>query len=426
MCKKWTAPLGVSVKFWYPLGNLRIPILLMTATFNFQYLNLIQKMLSITIKPEHTFWGDICSFSKRPISIKMKYSNQQFRFITSEIKDHLSSNHSNKHIIISSTAKKIDQLQDKLDSWLDKHDDIKGDTVTVIGNHSPELKQGLTTIFTNTLFHSKDDYSDTELSPRFLLGTPGCIGAGLDCESVSLVSRVGLPTSITHLIQEMGRCGRNLNRTDVQNTFGIVFQLSDYVYLIERLYKIESTNENTQTSDSILSIEEERKMQVDNIHCLCRMLLLNFGCWHRYLEICSASPYQYTSNYPFYNCNKNCPFCSGSISEVVKPVYRHGISNFIVQTLLLNCVEVYTPMSLAKKLTEFPSVGTLIYGRKSGQTCEKPSDASITIMQLICSNILSIDIKESTKPIANVYVTFTDSRPNYLDNAYWAHIYTLD
>ena len=81
---------------------------------------------------------------------------------------------------------------------------------------------------------------------------------------------------------------------------------------------------------------------------------------------------------------------------------------------------------LLKKLTEYPSVGTLVYGRKSGQSCEKPSETSITIMQLICSNILSIDIKESTKPIANVYVTFTENRPNYLDPTYWAHIYTLD
>ena len=44
-----------------------------------------------------------------------------------------------------------------------------------------------------------------------MLGTSGCIGAGLDCDDVHLVCRIGLATSVLNLIQEMGRCEREGN-----------------------------------------------------------------------------------------------------------------------------------------------------------------------------------------------------------------------
>ena len=175
-----------------------------------------------------------------------------------------------------------------------------------------------------------------------------------------------------------------------------------------------------------MSKDEERTIGIQNIHSLCRLLFLNNGCWHRQLEIESSCPFYDHSTYQNLYCNNSCPFCNSSINDIVKPVNRKGLSRFIVETLLINCIELYTPTKLAKKLQDYPNVGTKIYGRKSGQTCIKASDPSVTILQLLCTNILSLNVKESKKPTAYVAVSFTDDEPNYLCNNYWHHINTLD
>ena len=317
----------------------------------------------------------------------------------------------------------------------DRNVNIKGDTVSVVGSHSPELKQGYTTLFTNTVYESIESYDDNKLCPRFLLGTPGCIGAGLDCVNVTLVSRLGLPTSIIHLIQEMGRCGRKDSTDSSKNEYCILFQLSDYTYLVERLYSTKRDDDtsnynngidNMEHQNTILTKEEERSIQLQNIHTLCQFLFLNHGCWHRTLELMSGSPFISNEQYHYYYCNKACPFCDGSINEVVKRVDRKGLCRFLVNTLLINCVELFTPSQLAKKLLEYPSVGTKIYGRKTGQGCEKTSDPSVTILQLLSNNILCLNIKESNHPVAHVSVSFTDDEPNYTKDIYWSRINTFN
>ena len=56
---------------------------------------------------------------------------------------------------------------------------------------------------------------------HILLGTFGCIGAGLDSNKVKFVSQEGV------------RCGRDLNERNKQykNRFELVFNLNDFVTL---------------------------------------------------------------------------------------------------------------------------------------------------------------------------------------------------
>ena len=111
------------------------------------------------------------------------------------------------------------------------------------------LKFAYTTSFTNSTFISEQCYSNDKLCPRFLIGTPGCIGAGLDCSDVKLVKRIGLRISIIDMVQEMGRCGR-LGITDMNiNLYSMIFTLSDYTYLIERLYVCETTENDVEDAD---------------------------------------------------------------------------------------------------------------------------------------------------------------------------------
>ena len=59
---------------------------------------------------------------------------------------------------------------------------------------------------------------------------------------------------------------------------------------------------------------------------------------------------------------------------------------------------------------------------------ESISIAQITIMQLIAANIISIEIEESTKPVAycKMSIDVVTSTPHYLIDKYWMYINTYD
>ena len=64
---------------------------------------------------------------------------------------------------------------------MDRNEVVKGDSIIVIGNQETKLKYAFFTVFTNTTFPTEESISNTQLLPRFLIGTSGCIGAALDC-----------------------------------------------------------------------------------------------------------------------------------------------------------------------------------------------------------------------------------------------------
>ena len=362
----------------------------------------------------------------------MKYTVQSFKTTSSEILHHCKNNPKCKTIIISTTAKKAIDYQNKLDLWLDKNDDIKGDSVLVIGRLETELKFALTTEFTNTSFDEVNNpYSQNHLSPGFLIGTPGCIGAGLDSSDVQLVHRIGLPNSIVHFIQEMGRCGRANNDNERDDTFSLIFTLSDYVYLCERLYVIDSeesnlnelqNNEDGLEDNSFMSKTEERHLAISRLNTLLMMIVCNYGCWHVHLELMSSNPF----NAQYYNmidkCGGSCPYYNGSQNDYIKKINRHELCTFLTTTMMNNTSEFYTPTSLAKKLLDYPSVGKKIYGRQFATKCEKASDASITILQLLCCNIIHVSIEELKVHIAYCMLSLSGNEPNYMINEHWKYI----
>ena len=69
--------------------TLKIPIILMTATFNKEYLKLLESMIGIKIKLEHTFWASSNQFKKRHINICLLYSVHQSAVMKSQLKHHL-------------------------------------------------------------------------------------------------------------------------------------------------------------------------------------------------------------------------------------------------------------------------------------------------------------------------------------------------
>ena len=415
------------VSMFYNKDNtMKLPILLMTATFDLNMFSIIQRMLGLSLYSTNVFWGEASCFKKRHISIKMKYSTQIFKHCTDSISSHCGNRDDNKAIIITSTASRASDIQQKLDSWLDSTSNIKGDSVLVIGDLETETKFAYTTEFTNTYYGANgNNYRNDKLCPRFLLGTPGCIGAGLDCAYVDLVCRVGLPSSLIHFIQEMGRCGRSSNSEN--NTFSIVFHLNDYVYLIERMFLTDkdNTGNNTTTSNhhNLMTKEKERQYYTENLNRMCRMLFCDCGCWHVCLELVSANPF---SNDQLYHqlspCMNSCPHCDQTRLQYVKKVSKRGLQCFLASTLMSTHDKTYTAPMLAKALLDYPNVGRLIYGRKTAIKAEKSSDAAITVLQLLCCNILHLHVKESKSPQSICILSRTDSTPHYLLDPYWERI----
>ena len=406
---------------------MHVPILLMTATFDNIMFHLIQRMLGIQIHSNNIFWSATSSFKKRHIRIKMKYSNQVFKHTCDEISSHCAKRDDNKVVVISSTASRAADLQIKIDNWLDSKSSIKGDTILVIGDQETETKFAYTTEFTNTKFGGNDaPFSDDTLCPRFLLGTPGCIGAGLDCSSVNLVCRIGFPTSLLHFIQEMGRCGRTQNNDEL-NTYSIVLHLNDYVYLVERLYISSKpsniSQQNKEKDQTFMSSDEERKYYIDNLNKLCRMIFCEYGCWHVCLETISSNPFHTFNNIQINTpCLSQCPYCDKSRNHYIKAVCKQGLQSFLACTLMSNQEEPITPSILLRKLLEYPQVGRVIYGRQSALKAEKSSDGAITLLQLFACDIIKLCVKEGPNPKSFCVLSRTQHEPHYLLDQYWTYI----
>ena len=266
----------------------------------------------------------------------------------------------------------------------------------------------------------------------FLFGTPGCVGAGIDCDDVKLVFRIGFSTSILNFIQELGRCGRSEQNNDntVKDWMCISFSIQDFVYLNERLFGVEKeANENTnpneclninQNQNSICSVDQVRQIGIQNLKRVAQLFTLNIGCWHIYLERYSANPFERNVNHRSLPCIDLCPFCDGSKSTYVKRVSRVGISSFLVSIFFTVSRQQLTPNQLAKELFDFPQVGKAVYGRHTSVKAESLIIAQSTILQLIAADIISMYIEESENPVAYcVLPTDSNHMPHYMNTYFW-------
>jgi hypothetical protein len=161
-------------------------------------------------------------------------------------------------------------MQCNFDNWLNEVN-IDGKSVLVVGDVEQELKYVYTIAFTGKKNRNNNSNKDNgcTFKPRFLFGTSGCIGAGLDSDEVHLVIRLGMPTSLIDLIQEMGQCGWQKDNVKLNNqnldSFKIyLFCLTDYIYLNEQTFiigrEIDTIHSDHIETCNIISECEERKM----------------------------------------------------------------------------------------------------------------------------------------------------------------------
>ena len=437
---------------------LKIPFLCMTATCNMQLLHLLQKMTRITFSHRQLHWSNKDEFKKRHICITLNYTNQFKRYSKIYLKAYLKNDIKGKAIICGNVAKRLTGLEDDVRILMTSPiDGFPGTTVLVIGSEDSIRKQLYTLAFTKTW--STSEIEDSSIfTPRVLLGTSGCIGTGIDCDDVHLMLRLGLPTSLLHLIQEMGRCGRSINALEdgqsKKNCYHVMFTLQDFVYLTERLYLrdiIEETEEqidqsseeqnsnlrNEEEDDNIISKDEERMMLRRNLETCLSLFTLENGCWHAILEKESGNPFFLASSIEDtsgVNCNGNCPHCDGTMRSLIKPVVQTGLMFFLANAFGdMYCGQV-TPIQLAKQLFDFEDVGNVVYNRPKSIKAESLQVTQLTIIQLIAAGIIKIEVDVSGKrPLAHCKLCFDKSnhnsptymQPNYTIDMYWSKINTI-
>ena len=273
--------------------DLKVPLLLMTATFNNSLLSLLEKMIGIKVLANNFLWCGRGNMARRHIRINVSMTIQSTRYVKKVLESTLSGNLNKKAIVYTNTAACLEQLRSDLELWMDMQDNIQGDVLIIQGDLQPEVKFVSAQQFTRHIADPQVLLDRNEYYPRILLATAGCIGAGLDSADVYSVIRVGFPSGILDMVQELGRCGRGRITASGAggahtDDFYLLLSLDDYVYLNKRLYLHAQTT--SPTVITILSQIEEIQLQQSNLLELLKMIVLQGACWHSAIEALIGNP----------------------------------------------------------------------------------------------------------------------------------------
>ena len=112
----------------------------------------------------------------------------------------------------------------------------------------------------------------------------------MDLMDMHSVARVGFPTSILEVVQEMGRNGRDRNNrlSEVTDSLYSVLPCNDFVYLNQHLY-IPPENEISYI-DPTIDREANILMQRDHLLRLLKIIVLEGKFWYIQLEDFLANP----------------------------------------------------------------------------------------------------------------------------------------
>ena len=175
----------------------------------------------------------------------------------------------------------------------------------------------------------------------------------------------------------------------------------------ERLFEKESEPLSTNSKfqklcDKVISIDELRRMQQENLLDCLKVIASNKQCAHDQLESHLASPmepeaYQATNR---SLCDDACPACKGNAKEHISPLRKKGITDFLVSTFISSPSANINSKDLINKLVKFPNVGTSIYGRKRSTRPPENKFAHMTILQLIASDLIQLQCaKDNPKAV---------------------------
>ena len=399
---------------------LKVPLLLMTATFNPRLVSLMESMIGVKILRENYLWSSRDKMARRNIKMSVLFTTQTKRYIKTVLTNSLCDNIEKKCIIYTNTASCLDQLRVDLEQWMNSSDIIKGDVLIIHGDMKKEVKFVSAERFTTTVTNPQELIDSNQYYPRILLATAGSIGAGLDSSDVFSVTRIGFPTSVIDMAQEMGRCGRGINKGPGE--FHLLLSLNDFVYLNQRLYL--PRDPLSVAIKPLLTTEDEINMQRDNLLDLLKLIVLKGACWHVQLENCLGNPCEPPAT-SILNCEHSCPVCNSDIDSYIMPINRRGMCAFLADVFINNASTPVTPENLEDKLKKYNSVGTVIYCRPRSPKPPPAKYVTVTVLQLIASRIIKLSFDKTTME-CTCRLVVVDAQPAYLTDLVWSNLYTID
>ena len=157
---------------------------------------------------------------------------------------------------------------------------------------------------------------------------------GLDSSDIYSVCRIGSPSSVIDMVQDMGRCGYGCVSTDgfTDDVF-LKVSLEDFVYFNQRLYL--PWGKVAPYVVTILSDSETINMQRCCLLDLLKMILLNEDCWHKTLEETIGNPLE-PPVIDFASCGDACPVYCELFSECIMPISRSALSLFLSNVFIIN------------------------------------------------------------------------------------------
>ena len=101
-------------------SSITIPVLFMTATFNSDYLRLLQKIVGFTFDDSCIFWSSRLHFNKRHIQIISESTKQKYNLIKRHTHLCLQNHINNKVIIYSNVAADVNHIRHEIDTLLNE------------------------------------------------------------------------------------------------------------------------------------------------------------------------------------------------------------------------------------------------------------------------------------------------------------------
>lgn len=333
---------------------------------------------------------------------------------------HLVGNANKKATIYSNLASSLENIKDSIDFWLDETSPFAGNALLITGAMEPELKLKHTNKFVSPSPQITDEDS---FVPRILLAAAGCIGAGLGSSKAHRAIRIGFSSSVNNLAQEMGRCGcgrgndpnNSTDKSSPADAFELSLCLNNFVHMMERICakddKEETNKASIQKRGRIITMENVLKLQKDNLLKLLCLLFTDVStCIHCKIESQLSSPMEPTNSALPSKCGNACPNYVGTTSTCVLPIRCKGMVTFLISAFILSPEPDIASKILLKKLKKFPNIGQTIYGRKRFSKPPQTKFLESTMLQLIATNLISIQIS-TDKPTITFRMGLTSATP---------------
>jgi superfamily II DNA helicase RecQ len=357
----------------------KCPIIAMSATFTQEDQDRICELLGREF--DYRIWTDM---NKRRIHFDVVVSGNPTQSVKSAVKEDLTSDPEMKIIIYTNSRTKAEEsLVPSFEAIVDKLKLSAKEVMSITGDDGLMAKVLLMAAFSGlkALFDApqRPDVADTVQSivpPNLsILAATSAANCGISSKLCRRSYRIGPPPDIYDLVQEMGRCDRDMSLPPGANRYEIHLSFPTVLSLYIRIMRQES--------------KEVRERELLALFHLLSIVIVPRECFHVTLEKMFEED---TTGEGKVECEHYCSFCTGEHRHNVTNLFRKlKLTNFLIKSVNgkeLTAVKFIAALKKARKEVFHPNqVPENLMGPIHGLA-----------MQLLANTIIKFAISESGRP----------------------------